>query len=1183
MAARHENIFPFYSHALSSLPKRVRVKFNRMVQDYEYSGYRSEILRLLEDMENKNPEGLREFLSDSLAGIQLPLHLSLIKPYNVYVPEVLTTESVLVAFICYSGGPVASSFRSTVGYDQADGTIDAIVTIYDYDSLITSFAYLEKEGFVVYESPDGFLLHNSSGITKEWWTVLNTKSNFKDATGIQQEFIERKDTKSFSDPVSVLSPNSVPVPSRDFPTFGDSANSSEGDPLYDADPADIIRRNAGKPAVLRTTAQVGAAGSNVEATLETMLKTDDIEGVPCLAGLSGVAKSAIVKSVARKNNWRMVDFRAAFLHRLDMEGLNYLSNIDSTEFYSLQSHEQFEKYTNSAYFADFAKCSDEYIDYANGMVSNLEAIKASTGDDEYKPIRERMQKSGDFDKLDELIAYYREEARPVVLFFDEIIRAPKKILNLFTIMLTDKRVGKMNFRRTKIVAAANAPIGFSESTDLSELFVGQEVKDAAIFERLKVLLVSPEMVYPSWLTYIKKAGWDQEVIDHVSKGLDVAYGLSVLRDRNLTVDEKRESVYPTFRAWEQISRILTKHREENVPIFKDQILGLLGERHGWDFINSLGTRITWSDTSSTGASAKDGMTVTLDSCMDMGIPIGLFGPSGFGKTHRVMRLAKKKNWEVITIQLSQKSLSDIMGQPHILSMGTLMSADSAKIMSAEGASVVSSFSNELAKNIEGLPPRVTTRAPLSEIREKIIRLRAYRAAVKAANEKLPQDKRTPLPKLVLFFDEVNRFTEDNKSIQSALFEAISDHRFAGVDFDPDEVVVVAAANVNWAKKPEDMGTETEDDRVITTIYGDKQSYEGVQPIDSALRLRLCSFDKQEIDIFDAAETREFIVDPSVPKDRGFHPVIRKYFASLTDEQIRLLMKSVEWKSEMNNVPSIRSFASLSACMFKQSHDFSGGWFFPTRGVHTQFAMEHVSNPEDDFQYINKPEVISNWVCLRYPDICIPEMDGLDSVTDTLDMLKWVTSLPPLDIASHREVISQIAADVFQMEVAVKSRRQYTIESFLGGSNTTEKAAMSSSNFPKVVLDLLDYINASGVAEELIEIDQIVDRPTANKWVAQTYREEKMPSNLVKPFKECLGFLFKSGRYDCVAYVIAGAMNLGDPGVFPMVLDTFYRDLPFVNYDGELAPFNRVIADAVKSGPSKSLGRDWDSLVAGGSF
>lgn len=378
--------------------------------------------------------------------------------------------------------------------------------------------------------------------------------------------------------------------------------------------------------------------SDIEKTLIQILSAEQrgIKSVPCLAGLSGVTKSALIKKVANKLSLKFVDFRAAFLHRLDMEGMFYLTDKDGNDLGPGAEQER-EKFTRQAYLGDFVKVSDQYMDYARRMKEKLQAIQNNVNgeyDAELELLSESEIADGDIALLDKMIEKFEMEEKPSLLFFEEIVRAQEKIMNLFTILLDSKRFGELTFFRSKIAAAANTPHGMSNIEDGIDLFVSQNTEDPAIFNRLQIIPVTPISVFPSWMSWIRDQGWHQLIIEFLENDPDRAYNLSYLDNPDIDVEVKRQATYPTYRAWENVN-LLLKQYEKNEFIVEASLVGLLGEGNEVtkDFLSHLRLNaVFFSEKTPTGNVVADDIALAMIECnIEAGVPVGLFGPSGMGK------------------------------------------------------------------------------------------------------------------------------------------------------------------------------------------------------------------------------------------------------------------------------------------------------------------------------------------------------------------------------------------------------------------------------------------------------------------------------------------------------------------------------------------------------------------------
>ena len=75
----------------------------------------------------------------------------------------------------------------------------------------------------------------------------------------------------------------------------------------------------------------------------------------------------------------------------------------------------------------------------------------------------------------------------------------------------------MTFKNCRLVAAANTPHGMLNTSEAEDLFVKQQLTDPAIFNRLSLIPVTPQQQYPSWVEYIKSAGWHKHIVSFCIK------------------------------------------------------------------------------------------------------------------------------------------------------------------------------------------------------------------------------------------------------------------------------------------------------------------------------------------------------------------------------------------------------------------------------------------------------------------------------------------------------------------------------------------------------------------------------------------------------------------------------------------------------------------------------------------
>lgn len=1120
----YDKYFPFYEDSLRTSPLTVAIPLSKVyfAQEVINSEFSQAIQKAFLE---KNLGYVNGFLTEfpNVIGFHK------IEPLGLYLPILTKTQCALLYVLksIEDSDTLDSFFR----IDRKRQTIDGSVTIYDYASIADDIQILNLDVEASDKKIQALYLSNS-GLDK---VSINSIQYIEWAIN----GIDNGSTYMYERP-------------------------KESDSIQDA--VDIKKIVAEAKAKGIKSKAFTPSESNMERIL-TALLTGDQRGkksVPCLVGLSGVAKSSIVKKVAQKLNCRFIDFRAAFLHRLDMEGMFYMVNKEDSPL-NYNDTKEVEKFTKQAYLGDFVKCSDQYMDYASRMADKLEMVKNSKEGDDFSDEKVLMVEEGIFDNIDEYITRFRDEARPAVLFFDEIIRAKLKILSLFTILLDVKKFASLTFYKSKICAAANTPHGMANLEQGFDLFVKQELEDPAVFNRLTLIPVTPADMFPSWLEYIKEQNWDPWIIEFVTKGgVNVTYDIAFL-DSSLDIEVKRQSTYPTFRSWEMMNKVFGRYRKDKF-ILKETVVGILGNRSGITeqfitFIESKGVEYSKETTRTRVKTLDDPMMVMAESNIEIGLPTGLFAPSGLGKTTRIEDIKESHGYELITLQMSQKSPSDIMGTPSVVDIQSYMLGDLSRTDSLKESSLFANLAKETLKEVEGLPERVTIRAPQKDLRDKIDKVRAMRSA--GINTKL-----------ILFFDEVNRIPEGSESVQSAVFEAVSDNRFAGVNFDPDEIAVVCAANINYEGSQEDehgniskLDTVDED---LRKLFGEKPSYGDVKPLDSAFKLRLCSMDKESIDESDAVAIKKYVLNPS----KKFSESVRQFFKSATPKEVLFYARSAEYKGMMFNVPAIRNFQSLSSAIDDHPELWTGTWFFPSLDELTQFRMDfgNVSNLQEGYtmclKYLDKAYMFKDWICLKSTQPLPVDVPGMTTPNDVIDgiqeLLKIKSQAFDEEVAAFAAILIRA---IIRMEDILRDFLTKFVETYIGDRTGT------AGRF----LDIHTQVTSN---IELIEMEGIKNEQTAQLWVERKLREVLDSDTLLsEEYLPCMEYLQKVNKVDCAVYVLIHTLKNMESTVAKVFIKALVTQAAvFEKNDAVFANYNKDVIAAVTTGRSKNLGPQYDVAV-----
>lgn len=477
-----------------------------------------------------------------------------------------------------------------------------------------------------------------------------------------------------------------------------------------------------------------------------------------LIGPSAVAKSAQVKAVCKKYNYRMVDLRTSFMSRLDLQGLTEIIYNDDGSINSTSSPME-----------EFATCTDEYINFCRSAVPVIE--------DKIK----QTDKEEDKYKLQEILDRYKEGAKVPVLFLDEVSRTEASVRQALTNILTSKTFMGHKMSIARIISADNFPIGSDE--DMQDVFLTKSTEDSAYNDRFEAIPVTPDDVLPSWKDWaIQPKGSGQNIHPYIMQFLEVNeedgdnlyYDFSLVEQEYLNDGDENKmstSPYPNFRTWEFLSNYIYECQKNNLPVQYSTVYGFIGKDHasvflGWIEDEGIGLDIAFADDRD--PEHEDWDKIVEDAIINR-TPTLLASPSGIGKSSRVNSIAKKLNSVIIEVNLSELDRSDVMGPPAKVSTldhigGQIEGVD------PELAGTL----KDLAKGFE-LPSNITVRAPKLEIAKK------FQQAIDSGR------------RVVLNFEELNRVT--NPAVMSAVFEAISDNRIFGITFDPQQVSILACCNM----------------------------------------------------------------------------------------------------------------------------------------------------------------------------------------------------------------------------------------------------------------------------------------------------------------------------------------------------------------------------------------------------
>ncbi len=845
----------------------------------------------------------------------------------------------------------------------------------------------------------------------------------------------------------------------------------------------------------------------------------DQEQVPLLLGPTAVMKSQSVKVICKELGYRLVDFRVAFTSRLDYNGLYERTKVDG------------DWWSDSCPMEELVTCSSGFLDYAVKAYAKIKDIldkghqEVATGSDGSSKNVEFIPLNGDQKKalltlLKEMSKYVREEGDSVVaitpvLFFDEITRLDDAgVEGVLTTLLNSKQLGDISLDRCKFVAASNTPVDNFDA--LEEIYDAKDSHDSAYAKRFVPIVITPLDVMDRWIKWAKSPitevvkdenGNEQEVESgnfnihpHVMEYLESdqaeIYNQQYQIDAGVEdVGTARLTPFPNYRTWVMVSDYVyaINHQapEGKKPtLIRSTIKGLVGESVG----NKVSKHLidTHGYTESKSIKGDDGddldeIETFIQESGSAGIPAILVGPSSLGKTARVKRYAKQTGAEMIVITLSALERADLMGFPVKESIEDFASG-SVDFVKSNLRGVKRELEQIIAKqndsNAEGFDPnlriasQLTTKAPSRSISKRFEE--AYRAK----------------KNIILFFDECNRVT--NPAIMSALFEAVSDNRIFGIDFDPKRVQIFGAMN-----------------------YG--ESYTGAEAPDSALTARFSIFKKDRYDEKDVDSYIKYLKRTSDPS--GVAGYNHEILLSFIEDKIKKNGKKslVKWFEEVENQniregsPCSRSFESLSKEItnMSTSDSFMGRVIFESpsvRGAMTNFhGMYKIDDPKQfSDQYANYKDfllgimpLLDSWnakrsgATLQFDNGNILTADKLVSSLKSIYQSQFHDQIYNYDKEKTwvdvKNLTRSILMNMDELDKNTSSKRQSVFKNFIG-----ESAA----------IDFTNHFNAVfGGTKVTITLQQLVD-----KNLIRPFFEQELGAEMVSPDAMIANIVSLTGKF-----------------------------------------------------------------------
>lgn len=867
------------------------------------------------------------------------------------------------------------------------------------------------------------------------------------------------------------------------------------------------------------------------------MKSGGREVVPLLIGPTAVFKSATVKELCKKYNYRMVDFRVAFTSRLDYSGLFQIGEVEG------------KKYSYACPMEEIVVCSDGFREFCKQSYQKLEDILqkgyteeeiASDGnevDTEKKYLTDEQK-----DKIVELQLQYKNYMRTPVLFFDEITRCRDKGVNgILVQLLNQKKLNDMTLNGCKFVAATNLDIqkGLEREEYRMELDMLYDVNtdlDVAYSNRFIPLKVYPNDVMDRWFEWAigttDKKGFKgvsnihPVVLEFLNNNRDMVYNDKPTLDaiaEGLSDNEQRTQVFPNYRTWDMLSDYLYsvdktaeaendgKEDSGEEKLYKRKILeGYVSKWCCEKFIPFLESK-GYSDYDEAREPIKDDVGDFLSTALETGSPAMLIGPSSIGKSSRVKQYMKKAKIKtglepvLINVNLASKDAVDLMGMPVKQSLTEYVGGG---ILKGSGLDDVSKALQDVVANVSadikyGMTDIMTLRAPDKTIKDRFV------TALKEGRE------------VILFFDEVNRVSSN--TVTSAVFEVISDYRFAGVDFSnyKDKVKVVAACNMAWEGMDDEAGG-----------YGDTGT------LDPAFAARFSIYWKKNYDENDVASWIEFMESQ---KEEGLiDGTLIEFFKGLEPEKALKIMASVEKRTLEDAQPSTRNMLQLSKDIksmrgrrqengtFK-AKAFNGKILF-TDDVAMMFEDLVLERQSDSLESHAQKTVkfldsllygSESWESLligdsvKIGDTSISASDIIDSLVQCRDDLKQFTLKPMssddrVDCSDTIDLVEDLVGFVRQLDINTGNKREDMFKMYLGESILGEFTKYFNNTFGT---NLDEDISIEQLSDKtlIIPFMKIVQR-NFSKYSGNTEGMVRYCLDLCKEFMEVHGTSLPNENY-----------------------------------------------------------------------
>lgn len=720
--------------------------------------------------------------------------------------------------------------------------------------------------------------------------------------------------------------------------------------------------------------------------------------VPLLVGQSAVGKSAVIKSLAYEYGYRMIDVRTAFMSRLDIEGLTQKVDLgDRIESFNCP-------------MSDFVEATDAYIEYCEKAIPIVE---------------EQLNKESDPVKVENLtfvLNRFKEGAKTPVLLFDEITRGEGSVRQALTKILTDKEFMGFSMKRARVIAATNSVI---EDNGLPEdLFLTKDIDDVAFFDRFESIPVSISNAYGGWVKWAKSKSdkWGEtnihpDILEYCTQ-MDKCYDMSQVveaYDNTGDMNEVTTTVYPNFRTWERVSDYLYSLKDKAVS--KKMIASLIGDKAAEETVQWLISK-GYSLESDEG----DFLTNAVNRGINSNIPTLLISPSSMGKTSRIKKAVEDRGYTFIQVNLGQQDRLDLSGPPVKVDINRFI-LDRKVSVSKE---LRDSLLNELNKS--GLPKLVTVRAPKSDLVKK------FRDAQEKGN------------KVVLFYDELNRV--QNPSVMSSVFEAISDHKAFGINFNPDNVCIFAACNLG-----DNMGDASQ--------------------LDPAIANRFAVYWKKQ---YTEEDAKSFV---DYAKSSGMSKELISWLETMDYKQLLGIISSIDSRTIEMSAASTRGIEDLDRFLKDKKNNSIMSGTIISGDADSASTISNWSRNVGDVNLTMKvmdliDSYISNWCALRGKETYRlgSQVGTAKDIVSLFNQTYKSCRGDSVYLTKNKGAITNLLRTILKIDTGLRTKREECVSLFLG---------YNSSEFTTY------YNQISGREITEIFVEDIQDIKLVEKYVAQVFR------------------------------------------------------------------------------------------------